>query len=75
MAKKTVIKKVLKYAPIKTEFVRAMAADETIKTTIAPDMVDEQDETVITVDAEEVQEPAPEAPQNVDTETGEILEK
>jgi recombination protein RecT len=74
MAKKTVIKKVLKYAPIKTEFVRAVAADETIKTTIAPDMVDEQDETVITVDAEEVQEPAPEVPQNVDTETGEILE-
>jgi recombination protein RecT len=74
MAKKTVIKKVLKYAPIKTEFVRAVAADETIKTTIAPDMVDEQDETVITVDAEEVQEPAPEVPQNVDPETGEILE-
>ena len=29
MAKKTVIKKVLKYAPLKTEFVRAMATDET----------------------------------------------
>ena len=29
MAKKTVIKKVLKYAPLKTEFARAMAGDET----------------------------------------------
>lgn len=29
MAKKTVIKKVLKYAPLKTEFVRAMVSDET----------------------------------------------
>ena len=29
MAKKTVIKKVLKYAPLKTEFARAMATDET----------------------------------------------
>ena len=29
MAKKTVIKKVLKYAPLKTEFVREMANDET----------------------------------------------
>ena len=28
MAKKTVIKKVLKYAPLKTEFARALAADE-----------------------------------------------
>lgn len=29
MAKKTVIKKVLKFAPLKTEFVRAMVSDET----------------------------------------------
>ena len=29
MAKKTVIKKVLKYAPLKTEFARAVSADET----------------------------------------------
>lgn len=38
MAKKTVIKKALKYAPLSTEFVRAMSADETIKTSIMPDM-------------------------------------
>lgn len=31
MAKKTVLKKLLKYMPLKTEFVRAVAQDETIK--------------------------------------------
>lgn len=41
MAKKTVIKKALKYAPLSTEFVRAMSADETIKTNIMPDMAAE----------------------------------
>ena len=86
MAKKTVIKKVLKYAPIKTEFVRAAATDGTIKTEIEPDMVDAPDETVITVDAEpteEAKEPAEqEAKQEAeqtpglpltDPETGEIV--
>lgn len=38
MAKKTVLKKCLKYAPLKSDFVRAVASDETIKTEIAPDM-------------------------------------
>lgn len=38
MAKKTVIKKVLKYAPMKTDFVRAVAEDETIKHDIDFDM-------------------------------------
>jgi recombination protein RecT len=38
MAKKTVIKKVLKYAPLKTDFLRAVATDESIKSEIAPDM-------------------------------------
>ena len=73
MAKKTVIKQVLKYAPIKTEFVRAMAADETIKTNITEHMEDEPDETVITVDADEVKQD--DAPENVDPETGEIKEQ
>ena len=54
MAKKTVIKQLLKYAPIKTEFTRAVAADETIKTNITPDMVDEPDEIIYTM--EEVKE-------------------
>ena len=66
MAKKTVIKKVLKYAPIKTEFVRQVAQDETIKTDIVKDMADMPDETV-TIDAEDV-------PNNVDAETGEVKE-
>lgn len=38
MAKKTVLKRVLKYAPLKTEFVRGLSADETIKTEISEDM-------------------------------------
>lgn len=46
MAKKTVLKKVLKYAPLKSDFVRGVAQDETIKTTIAADMYAEPDETV-----------------------------
>ncbi len=38
MAKKTVLKKVLKYAPLKTEFVLELSSDETIKSEIAEDM-------------------------------------
>lgn len=41
MAKKTVLKSVLKYAPMKSDFVRAIAAnDETIKNTLSADMSD-----------------------------------
>ncbi len=73
MAKKTVIKQALKYAPIKTEFVRAASTDETIKTNIAENMADEPDETVITVDSEEIT--TEDIPANVDPETGEIKEQ
>ena len=38
MAKKTVLKKCLKYAPIKTEFVRGVAMDETTHNSISDDM-------------------------------------
>lgn len=38
MAKKTVLKRVLKYAPLKTEFLRGIAQDETIKQEISDDM-------------------------------------
>lgn len=38
MAKKTVIKQALKYAPIKTDFQRALTSDESIKTEISDDM-------------------------------------
>ena len=87
MAKKTVLKACLKYAPIKTEFTRTLSADETIKTSIAADMVSEADETdYIDAEAVEVEDtptedsPKPnkfmsaakDAPDNVDPETGEI---
>ena len=57
MAKKTVLKKCLKYAPLKSDFVRAVTSDETIKTEIAPDM-------------SEV--PSVEVDYTIDTETGEV---
>lgn len=38
MAKKTVLKKALKYAPLKSDFVRGIVVDETIKREITEDM-------------------------------------
>ena len=46
MAKKTVIKQALKYAPISTELQRALSTDETIKTKIETDMADVQNEMI-----------------------------
>lgn len=63
MAKKTVLKRVLKYAPLKSDFVRAAIQDETIKKEISSDMYEVQNETVF--DAEYVE---------VDAETGEVIE-
>lgn len=54
MAKKTVLKRVLKYAPLKSEFVRQVSADETIKTTISDDMFSEPDVTIIDEETGEV---------------------
>lgn len=54
MAKKTVLKKVLKYAPKKTELARELAQDETIKTEITDDMSEVPDETVYEVEYAEV---------------------
>ena len=45
MAKKTVLKKVLKYAPLKSDFARGMAQDGTTKTDISSDMTDIPDMT------------------------------
>jgi recombination protein RecT len=77
MAKKTVLKRCLKYAPIKTEFARSISADETIKTTIAADMAEQADETDY-IDAEFVEKDAPEVIEEkgrtVDAATGEVLE-
>ena len=39
MAKKTVLKRVLKYAPLKTELKRGIAQDETIRTELSDDML------------------------------------
>lgn len=46
MAKKTVIKQALKYAPIKTDFQRALSTDESIKKEISVDMAEVQNEVV-----------------------------
>lgn len=50
MAKKTVLKKALKYAPLKSDFVRGVTQDETIKSTLDADMYAVPDETVYIVD-------------------------
>lgn len=53
MAKKTVLKQVLKYAPLKSDFLRQVNSDETIKTELSDDMFDVPN----TIEAEyEVQE-------------------
>ena len=38
MAKKTVIKRLLKYAPLKSDFRKALSLDGTVKTELSPDM-------------------------------------
>lgn len=58
MAKKTVLKNCLKYAPLRSDFVRGMTADETIKTEISSDMftindtTDYAEENIVDVDVE-----------------------
>lgn len=71
MAKKTVVKKVLKFAPIKTEFFKALSTDETIKTNITENMEDMPDET-ITIDTQAKEIEDEEHPLQVDEETGEV---
>lgn len=70
MAKKTVLKRVLKYAPLKSDFVRGVVQDETIKADISDDMY--------SVQSIEIQPDAPdgedEPVQAFDAETGEIKE-
>ena len=63
MAKKTVLKKVLKYAPMKSDFVRGIVQDETIKTEISEDMYSVNNEA--TFEAEYTV---------TDTDTGEVIE-
>ena len=47
MAKKTVIKKALRYSPIKTDFHRALSTDESIKKMISDDMFSVQNELIV----------------------------
>lgn len=54
MAKKTVLKRVLKYAPLKSDFVRGVVQDETIKTEISDDMYETPDTTVYEAEYTEV---------------------
>lgn len=65
MAKKTVIKKALKYAPLKSDLARAVAEDETIKSEISDDMSTVHNE-FYDVEYEEHQD--------VDPVTGEVTE-
>lgn len=53
MAKKTVIKQALKYAPLKTDFRKALSTDETIKTEISDDMSEIQGEDIFDADYQE----------------------
>lgn len=68
MAKKTVLKRALKYAPLKSDFVRGVAQDETIKAELSDEMYAVPDETVFEAEGEEIGSTA------VDTETGEVID-
>lgn len=50
MAKKTVIKQALKYAPIKTDFQRALSTDESIKLSFSEDMTTVPNEVIVPVE-------------------------
>ena len=62
MAKKTVLKKCLKYAPLKSDFVKAITMDGTIKNELSDDMFSVPS-TYIEVDGEVLE---------IDAETGEV---
>lgn len=68
MAKKTVLKRALKYAPLKSDFVRGVAQDETIKAELSDEMYAVPDETVYEAEGEEIDSTS------VDTETGEVID-
>lgn len=81
MAKKTVIKQLLKYAPISTEFVRQTVSDESTINAVTNEKggLDLVQEDIVDLPAEDVTvtEEADEAPENteqaeIDPETGEV---
>ena len=63
MAKKTVLKRCLKYAPLKSDFVKAVIQDESIKNEVSEDMYEVPNVVIDDVDYNVV-----------DTETGEVVE-
>ena len=63
MAKKTVLKRVLKYAPLKSDFVRAVVQDEVIKNEISEDMYEVKNDNVFEAEYTEINE-----------DTGEVTE-
>ena len=63
MAKKTVLKRVLKYAPLKSDFVKAVVQDESIKTELSEDMYEVKNDNVFEAEFTEVNE-----------DTGEVTE-
>lgn len=73
MAKKTVLKQVLKYAPIKVDFVRQINEDETIKSKIEDDMSLVENEIIDITPSAEEQEAEEVATYEVNSETGEVL--
>ena len=78
MAKKTVLKKMLKYAPMKSDFARAVASDESIKHSIDDDMSNVPNEFYDAEYEEEYEEQQDEqgtSQQNyqVDPVTGEVI--
>ena len=62
MAKKTVLKRVLKYAPLKTDFVRELNTDETVKSFD----IEQPENDMLSMPNEVAYE--------IDTDTGEVLE-
>ena len=61
MAKKTVLKKVLKYAPLKSDFVKAVVQDETVKSDLSDDMTAVPNEVIYVEEYE------------VNSDTGEVI--
>lgn len=64
MAKKTVLKRVLKYAPLKSDFVRAVVQDESIKTEISEDMYEVKNDNVFEAEYTEINEQTGEVSEN-----------
>ena len=69
MAKKTVLKKCLKYAPLKSDFVKAVVQDGGIKNELSEDMYDVPNVIVDDADYTVIEEETV-----VDTDTGEVVE-